>query len=138
MLQPDGTHPHARALDLGERAHALRGIRESKEAGITIPRSSVLAHARTLRLDTGLTVVLARTTVVPVIDVELVFGAGETDEDHVGAARVAIRALDAVAHRGSPAAEADSAAVAFEDWSAIRACMEKRVRPRSCSGTSRG
>ncbi len=58
VIQPDGTHPHARALELGERAHALRGLRETKEAGLAIPRSSVLAHARTFRLDSGLTVVL--------------------------------------------------------------------------------
>jgi zinc protease len=122
VMQPDGHSSRAHALDLNERAHPLRGslAHDAKEVGLTPPRSTVLGHARTFKLDTGLSVVLARTTIAPVIDIELAFAAGEADEDHPGTARVAIRALDAVAHRGVPTtAEADEFAAALEDRSTI-------------------
>jgi zinc protease len=129
VMQPDGHSSRAHALDLNERAHPLRGslAHDAKEAGLTVPRSTVLGHARTFKLDTGLNVVLARTTIAPVVDIELAFEAGETDEDHPGTARVAIRALDAIARRGVPTtAEADSFAGALEERSMIRVFGEAR------------
>ncbi|HTR54445.1 MAG TPA: insulinase family protein [Kofleriaceae bacterium] len=96
VLQPDGARPVTQSADLIEPHHMLRRPLELDAESVNVePRvpPSVLAHARTLRLANGLSVILAPSSTVPVVHVHLVFGAGMTTTPLRRVASTAIAAL---------------------------------------------
>ncbi len=117
-LQPDGSRPIWRPASLGGRLEALRGPSVFPDAAAGPPairETNALRDARTFVLANGLTVVLAPTSPVPMVDIELAFPVGTSNEpaDHRGTAAAAIGALLEVAQHGPHSAQA-AWAIGFE------------------------
>jgi zinc protease len=103
-MQPSGTRPKWRPVAIGNPGHMMIGPSSfiADPAGTFVPSTSrVLAHARTIKLANGMTVILMPTSPIPILDLRLGFSVGTAaePEDHRGTAALAVSAIDEMAAR---------------------------------------